>query len=486
MSARLFLCLVAVYSPVVLSAQTDHFAGEESKSLRRAMTANPPISFSAETIIQNRSTSSGGMPASASSRGFGSTLTYFLGSTFSARTFLETGLIAGIPNLPTAPKQPVTTSYSGPAYETAMDQYGDGMDEWRRSSDVELRYRGRRAAAGLATAESRVFLSNLLLPLALRENARYVPADLHASFASRIGHAAASAFVTRGNNGHILPNFSKIGGTVGAAFLGRKVFADEFNVPQLDTGKFVGKYIGYSLAGDMATNISREFVRSLVRNEILIGERQGPSLADSYYPMTAQAKLVYWARSTYSLRNFVQGALLAGIPNVTDEPEYPATPDIQTEQDEENYDNQLKAYGVSVQSWRDNLENDARYHGRRLLAGFSESETQLFLSNFALAAPLRMDPRYVPLGPDHSAGARLGHALAGVVVAHRDNGHDFVNFPIIGGTVGAAYIGQQYIYPQLGVDRLDRDEVLGRTIGLNLAADALFNVVREILPRRTF
>lgn len=484
----LSLCLAAMCLPAALSAQTDHLTGEEFNAWQ-PMAATAAIPSSAEALAQKKPSAVQEIKAITPSTSFGSKLTYYLSSTVSSRDFLEMGMISGIPNLPTAPKQPVFCSNAGscgPAYENSMEQYGNDMDSWRRVSEVQLRYRGRRAAVGIATAETRVFFSNFLLPVALRENARYEPADLHASFASRIGHAAASVAVTRGNNGLLQPNFAKIGGTVGAALMGRMFYADEFNVPQLNTGRFIGKYIGYSLAGDVATNVSRELIRSIVRNEILTGQRQGPATADSYYPLSVQAKFVYWAHSTYSVRNFVQGALMAGIPNVTDQPEEPAEPVIRTKQDRINFDQSLINYGVQIQTWRDNLEQDARYHSRRLLAGLSESETQLFLSNFVLAAPLKIDPRYIPLGSGHGAGARFGHALAGVVVARRDNGRNFFNIPVIGGTVGAAYIGQQYIYPQFGVDRLNRDEVLGRTIGLNLAADTIFNVIREILPRKTF
>lgn len=488
--ASLSLCLAAAIFPITLSAQTEHLTGTEGTALYPMAAATAAIPTSSESLVQRKASTITQTEPENPNPGFGSKLNYYLGSTVSARNFLEMGFIAGIPNLPSAPKQPAVPSVlnwqTGSAYETAMDNYGNQMDSWRRASEVELRYRGRRAAAGFATAQTRVFLSNFLLPVALRENARYTPANLHASFGSRIGHAAASVFVTPGSNGVLQPNFSKIGGTIGAAFIARSIYSDQFNVPQLDTGKFVGKYIAYSLAGDAATNVGRELVRTAIRRELLTQQRQGVVLEDNYSSLSAQAKFVYWAHSTYSIRNFAQGALMAGIPNVTDQPEYPATPNITTEAEQVAFDRTLMAYGQNVQAWRDNLEQDARYHGRRLLAGFSESETQLLLSNFVLAAPLRMDPRYIPLGPQHGFGARVGHALAGVVVGHRDNGQKFLNLPVIGGTVGAAYIGQQLIYPQLGVDRLNRDEVLGRTISLNFAADAIFNLVRELAPRRTF
>jgi hypothetical protein len=65
-------------------------------------------------------------------------------------------------------------------------------------------------------------------------------------------------------------------------------------------------------------------------------------------------------------------------------------------------------YGKDIQAWRDNLEDDVRYHQRRLIGGFSESETQQFLANFTLPVAVGMDPRYIPLGPGHSVGSEDG------------------------------------------------------------------------------
>ncbi len=425
-------------------------------------------------------------PALNGSHG-GTTVRYYLGSTGSFRNFLEAGLIAGIPNLPSAPAQPqppANLNYAtGKAYEEAMAAYGKGMDDWRRSSEVELRYRGRRLATGLATAETRMALSNLVLPLALRQDPRYRPASMEEAFAQRIGHAAASLVVTRSYNGSLQPNYSKLLGTAGAAYLGSKVYAKEFDVPQLQTGRFVARYVGYSLAGDLATNVGRELVRTAIQPDIAMRAMHGESTQDSYYPLSVGGKFVYWAHSTYALRNFAQAALIAGRPTVPNQPAFPNAPAINNAQEELAYDAVLQQYGRDVQAWRDNLEEDVRYHARRAIGGFGESETQMFLTNFFLPVTLGMEPRYIPLGAGHSARARMGSALGWIVIGRTDSGRKMVNLPLLAGTAGAAFLAEQVYYPKLGTDRLERGSVTGRTIGFNLAADALGNILHELFSK---
>jgi hypothetical protein len=421
---------------------------------------------------------------------WGMKLDYYLRSTASFRNFLEAGLVAGIPNLPSAPSQPqppvVITIDNVQHYADAMDAYGNGMDAWRRSSEDELRYRGRRFAVGLTTAETRQLLSNFVLPVALHQDPRYVPADIDGTFGQRIWHAASSIVVTRGDNGRLEPNYSKLGGTVAAAYLGKAVYAKQFDVPQLEPGQFVRRYIGYSLAGDLATNVGRELVRTAIKPDIEMYSAQGVATQDSYYPLSVGGKFFYWIRSTWGLRNFIQGGLMAGIPNIPDQPEQPAVPHITTEQQALIFDAIFVQYGKDIQAWRDNMENDVRYHERRLIGGFSESETQQFLANFALPATLGMEPRYIPLGPEYSAGARMGNAFSSIVMGHTDSGRKMVNVPLLAGTVGAAFMAKELYYPKLGVPELESNRVLAKTIGFNFAADGLLNLLGEFLIHKGF
>jgi hypothetical protein len=420
---------------------------------------------------------------------WGMKLDYALRSTASFRNFLEAGFIAGIPNLPSAPTQPqppaTITIDSVQTYADAMDAYGDGMDVWRRTSEDELRYRGRRFAVGLATAETRQILSNFVIPVALRQDPRYIAGYIDGGFGQRLWHAVSSIAVTRSDSGRLVPNYSKIGGTIAAAYIGKTVYAKQFDVPQLQTGQFVRRYIGYSLAGDLATNVSRTLVRSAIKPDIEMYTSQGVATEDSYYPLSVGGKFFYWARSTYGLRNFIQGALMAGIPDIPDQPEQPAVPNITTEEQALAFDRIFVQYGMDIQAWRDNLEDDVRYHERRLIGGVSESETQQFLANFALPVTLGMEPRYIPLGPGHTAGARLGHAFTGVVIGHTDSGRKMVNLPVLGGTVGAAFMAKELYYPKLGVPELESNRVLAKTIGFNFAADGLLNIFGEFFIHKS-
>ena len=149
---------------------------------------------------------------------FGQKVNYYLNSTYSFRNFLEAGLISGIPELSSAPAQPqapaVISDDSMNTYTNAMDAYGTAMDTWRRSSEDQLRYRSRRFAVGLATAETRQYLSNLALPVLLNQDPRYVSANIEGSFGQRMWQAVRSIAVTHSNSGNNVFNYSKLGGTI--------------------------------------------------------------------------------------------------------------------------------------------------------------------------------------------------------------------------------------------------------------------------------
>jgi hypothetical protein len=411
-----------------------------------------------------------------------------LRSTWSFRNVLEAGFIAGIPNITTAPVQPqppaTLTLATVSAYESAMNQYSAGMDDWRRTNEEELRHRGRRFGFGLATAETRNLLSNFLLPVALRQDPRYVPPSLGLSAGSRIGFAAESVFVIRNNAGRRVPNFSKLAGTAGAALIAKHLYADRLGVTELNSNRFVWRYIGYSLAGDAATNVARELIRSSVRQDLVRIDENGRATEDNYYPLTTTGTLLFWTRSTFALRNFVAGASMAGLPNIQSEPAYPTAPSNNTKAAELAYAEAVAQYATAMDDWRRTTDADVRYHGKRFIGGFSESETQQFLANCAIPLTLRMDPRYIPTGASHSAGMRIRNALAQIAVSRTNSGGRMVNLPLLGGTLGAAFIAQHLYYEQLGVPELATNALVGKTVGFNLAGDLLLNIVHEFLPHR--
>jgi hypothetical protein len=227
-------------------------------------------------------------------------------------------------------------------------------------------------------------------------------------------------------------------------------------------------------------------VRSIQRSDIQRLKEFGPPTDDHYYNIGAGGKFLYWAHSTYQARNFAQGILFAGYPNIPSQPEYPATPTINTTEQELAFDQVLMNYGQSVQSWRQNMEADVRYHERRLVGGVAESETQEFLTKFLLPTALRMEPRYIPAGPGAGFGKRIGNAFTSVIMTRTNSGYHIVNLPVLLGTPGAALIAQKVFYPQLGLNRLEQNSVMGKTIGFNLAGDVVINLVSELFSRRSY
>ncbi len=415
---------------------------------------------------------------------------YYLGSTWSIRNLLEGMAVAGVPNLTSPPVEPLAPTNDDPVasrnYQHAMDAYGDDIDNWLRVNETMLRYRAARFEVGFATAETRQLISNLVLPLALHQQAQFIPAPVNSDLSERMWNAASSIVVTRNDAGMLVPNYSKLGGTVAAAFIGKALYAGAFNAPELNSGHFVTHYIGYSLLGDLATNTAHELVRAALEPDMTMYNLHGRARDDSYYPLSLGGKLVYWAHSTYSPRNFVTGALIAGLPTIVDRPAEPQGRQPATWNGYPDYDTAYNHYGDSILGWKQSLEDNVRYHEHRLIGGLSESETQMFLQNFAIPVAFDMDPRYVPLGTGYSTSDRMAHAFRGLVVTHTDAGNQTVNLPVLVGTVGSAFAAKELYYPQLGTPALATTSVLVRTIGLNFAADAIGNVVGEFLRHRGY
>jgi hypothetical protein len=415
---------------------------------------------------------------------------YYLRSTWSARNLVEAGLIAGVPDLTNAPIQPqpptVVNAASANAYADAMEQYSEGMDDWRRSNEEELRYRGRRFGFGLATAETRDLLSDFLLPVALRQDPRYIPPSFELPLESRLGFAAKSIFVTRDNGGRQVPNYSKWVGTVGAALIAKHLYANRLGVPQLNTNQFVWRYIGYSLAGDEATNLAHELLRASLSQDLTRIDREGNASESNYYPLSTTGTVLSWARGIYAPRHFIQGALIAGVPNLPSEPDYPAEPPLTSKAAELAYAEAVEQYGTDMETWRRTTDEEVRYRGRRFIGGFSESETQHFLGNCLLPLTFKIDPRFIPTGGGQSVASRFGNAFTQMAIAHTNAGNRTLNLPLLGGTVGAAFTAQQLYYDRLGVPELTSNRLVGKTIAFNLAGDLLLNIFHEFSPHRGF
>jgi hypothetical protein len=415
---------------------------------------------------------------------------YYLRSTWSVRNLVEAGLIAGVPNLTSAPVQPqaptVVDEATADAYAGAMEQYGDAMDNWRRTNEDELRYRGRRFGFGLATAETRDLLSNFVVPVALRQDPRYVPPSFDLPLESRLGYAAKSIFVTNSNAGRSVPNYSKWIGTVGAAVIAKHLYANRLGVPQLNTNQFIWRYIGYSLAGDEATNLAHELLRASLSQDLIRIDREGDATESNYYPLSKAGTVLSWARGIYAPRNFIQGAVIAGVPNFPSEPNYPVEPPLTSKAAELAYAEAVEQYGSAMETWRRTIDEEVRYRGRRFIGGFSESETQQFLGNCLLPLAFRIDPRFIPTGDGQGIASRFGNAFAQIVTARTNAGNRTLNLPLLGGTAGAAFTAQQLYYDRLGVPELTTNRLVVKTIAFNLAGDLLLNIFHEFSPHRGF
>jgi hypothetical protein len=405
---------------------------------------------------------------------------YYLVSTLSVRNLLEAFLVAGVPNIA---KPPVLVPNLN---VDQLDAYGNATQAWLDQSYKETRVHVDRLGVGIATAETRQFASNLLLPLALHQEARYVPAPVNSNLSQRMWHAVSSIGMTYNDKGDRVPNYSKLGGTVAAAFAAKTVYAKAFNAPELDSEHFVVRYVGYSLLGDLATNAAHELVRAALEPDLTVYSLHGRSTEDSYYPLSIGGKFIDWGRSSYSLRPFVSAALLAGLPSIKKEPDEPEPNDPATYNGYPDYPTAYQNWGGAVSAWKDNLEANVRSHGRRFAGGLAESETQVFLQKFAIPVATGIDARYIPLGPEYDASERLGHTFTSLVKARTDAGGRTVNLPMLLGTAGAAVLAKEAYYPRLGTPALATNSILVETIGVNVVFDLIGNLHSEFFRHRGY
>lgn len=110
--------------------------------------------------------------------------------------------------------------------------------------------------------------------------------------------------------------------------------------------------------------------------------------------------------------------------------------------------------------------------GQRLLSRTAGVTTQLTLEH-GIAAGLRHDLRYAPLGPESPRGARLWHAVSGAVLARRADGHR----TLAAGTLAGAYGGRlaETAWQPGGASHAEA----ATSVAFSLAFRVLANVVRE-------
>lgn len=162
-------------------------------------------------------------------------------------------------------------------------------------------------------------------------------------------------------------------------------------------------------------------------------------------PLTVGEKAGIFARHTVHPFNFVAAAASAGISQATQKPH--------------------TSFG---QGWGS--------YGERFGAALLNRETGDFFKTFLLPSAFHTDPRYFRQVTG-STGSRLGHALSSVLVTRTDSGGRTFNAAEVLGTGASAAISNAY-YPE-------SDRTAGRTLetfGLNIAADAAWNILKEFAP----
>ena len=125
----------------------------------------------------------------------------------------------------------------------------------------------KRLAARFADGRSSDFLTHAVFPALLHQDPRYYYQG-SGSIKSRFVHAVTSAFVTRSDSGHAVPNTSYFLGDLSAGALANLYY------PKADRGsRLVFTNAAVGLAGRIGTNLIREFLsKSLSTN--LPGDRK--------------------------------------------------------------------------------------------------------------------------------------------------------------------------------------------------------------------
>ena len=138
---------------------------------------------------------------------------------------------------------------------------------------------------------------------------------------------------------------------------------------------------------------------------------------------------------------------------------------------------------VAFNSGIDQAENAERRFGqgmegfgKRLGANEASDATGRFFSEFAFPTLLREDPRYYRLG-DGTIKHRLGHALEHTLVAHHDNGSPMPNISLWAGTTAGVLMSDVY-HP----GTTHGPGPISRQVGLNIAEDAAYDILREFWP----
>jgi len=146
-------------------------------------------------------------------------------------------------------------NYVGAAWDAATAQ----LDHDDRAFQQGPSGYGRRYAAAVADNATSDFLGIYLFPSLFRQDPRYY-AMREGPAPARLGHALAHRFVTRGDSGKLMPNYSEWFTTVGS-----KAISNLYHPGNPRGFGPTATRVGFSVGNDMAWDVLREFWPEVTR-----------------------------------------------------------------------------------------------------------------------------------------------------------------------------------------------------------------------------
>jgi hypothetical protein len=121
---------------------------------------------------------------------------------------------------------------------------------------------GQRVGAEAAAGFSDIMIGGAILPSLLHQDPRYFYQGTGTT-RSRLGHALASPFVCRGNNGRLQPNYSSMGGDLASAALMNTYYPQSNRGAAMVFGRFATSIAQRSLSGVMQEFVLPRITRAL-------------------------------------------------------------------------------------------------------------------------------------------------------------------------------------------------------------------------------
>ncbi len=146
-----------------------------------------------------------------------------------------------------AEADPVT--FAGAAFVSALQQAGDTPNYQQGMAGY-----GQRLGANYTTGFTDIMIGGAILPSLFHQDPRYYYQGTGSTH-SRLMHALSAPFVARGDNGHLQPNYSSIGGDLAAGAIA--------NTYEPESNRGVGLVFENAMivtGGRMANAVAQEFV----------------------------------------------------------------------------------------------------------------------------------------------------------------------------------------------------------------------------------